>query len=144
VCPISAGDTHTPLGVARRRVGSERRWLCWFARPVWEICEREDDSLLMTIHGAWLWSGATDVFDAEPRHVGCVQRGRLVDSTGLELAQLERLAMPGALRFVSPQGLEFATVQFVSGSASLCFRPILEGEPFLKMLVLAATLACHG
>lgn len=139
--PITDADSGAVLGCVRSRTGGAARWRRWFARPVWEVYESDDESLLMTLQGAWLWSSAWDVYDAEPRRVGSLQRGRLVDGDGVYLAALELETARRGGRIRNWHGLELASFQLNEGAATLTFLPALEGDPFAKMLALAASLA---
>lgn len=139
--PITDADSGAALGCVRSRTSGAARWRRWFARPVWQVHEGDDESLLMTLQGAWLWSGAWDVYDAQPRQVGSIQRGRLVDGDGVYVAAMEFGPDRRGGRIRNWHGLELASFQLSGGAATLTFLPALEGDPFAKMLVLAAALA---
>lgn len=137
--PILDGHTERVLGVVRRR-SVRPAWLRWTARPVWHVLEAPDESLLMTLHGSWIWQRSCTVYDAEPRLIGALRGGRLFNHDDRFWAQSRSHSERGAGRFVSAQGLELASFHPHAQGTLLAFQPLLEGDPFAKMLVLAATI----
>jgi hypothetical protein len=138
---ILDGQTQRPLGLVRSRSGSRPAWLRWTSRPVWEILEAPDESLLMTLHGSWMWQRSWEVYDAEPRLVGTLRGGRIFNHDDRPWAELRPHPERSAGRFVSAQGLELASFHWDAQGTLLAFQPLLEGDPFAKMLVLAATIS---
>src|SRR5262249_41097220 len=126
--------TGEPLGFVSRRPSTRWRWLRWLERPVWEVYETEDASLLMSLRGPGIWTRTWEVFDAEPRLVGTLRGTALLDGYGGRLAVAQRSHERGAGRFVNPHGLELASFSRHDRDTLLTFHPALEGDPFAKMI----------
>jgi len=164
VLDLAAG---TSLGFAYRSPGTAAPWPRWLGRPRLAVYETEDASLVFTACRAW-WSGAWDVADAEGRAVGSFRAGAFRLSTqAIQLWQLPRTSGAAAskyhgtlirdrfgrlLAWVDAAGLETGRLVAADGAAlahltragqgtEVCFVPSQEGNPFLKMLLLAALLA---
>ncbi len=154
------------LGFAYRSPGTAGIWPRWLGRPRIEVYETDDAALVFSAYRAW-WSGAWDVADAEGRAVGNFRAGAYRLSA--EAVQLWQL--PGApaadskyagtlirdrfgrlLAWMDPAGSETGRLLAADGAAlaqltrsaqgtEVRFVPAREGNPFLKMLLLAALLA---
>jgi hypothetical protein len=126
----------TPLGVARTpaRPGGWR----WLARPALEVCETEDESLLCTVQRGW-WPGSPwHVREAEGHLVGTVSGPSVVDRLGRTVALLRDSGGGGS--FLDPAGVELGRLERRPDGLRLTFAVWLEGDPFARMLLLAAAL----
>jgi hypothetical protein len=109
-------------------------WRRWFSRGVLAVHEYEDEPLLFTIRCAWGLTRWREVSDADGQPVGTLL-GRLVqDRHGRPLAALEN----GVFRDPNHQILAELTSTVVG--LRLTFGDEIASEPFVKMLLLAATL----
>lgn len=129
--------TKVALGRARfvSRWGPEwlRRWL----PPRLEIVETEDESLLCLVHRGWgRWSAA----DAEGRLVGQVRGDLLIDARGQVVARWKQINPSGLVQFMTPAGVELATLERAVNGLRLTFATWLADDPYAKMLLLAAAL----
>src|SRR5262249_33074060 len=138
--PILDGGSGEELGFVRR-ADPGPRWLRWLQPPVLEVYETEDASLLCTIHGR-LWRRLWCVQDSEGRHVGVIDGAVLLDVEGRRLGL--RRAAGNSGNVVSPGGLELAS--FAPGERGLLvsFTAAVEGDPFARMILLAAALTLSG
>jgi hypothetical protein len=169
VRPIADPITNQPLGYLWNvRPGG----LPWLRRLLlqgraWEIRETDDNSLLFTMcewrgFPPWWHYRSWDVYDAEGRVLGTLESRkranrsgwhvatRAKDPVGQVVAELEnwpnerdlpvRVLQPGA----PPALTELATVRHTTGGVTVDFDRSLEGEPYGKILVLAAVLAASG
>jgi hypothetical protein len=121
-------------------ISSRRRWLSWLARKKLEVYESDDASLLMTLWGpGWLYR-FWEIFDAEDRPRGVIDRAWLFDGVGEGLALLDLPAGGNSGRFVSPVGNELGTFQLLGAEgARLTFARNL--DPFARMVLLGAILS---
>jgi hypothetical protein len=106
------------------------------------VYETEDASLLCTVHGR-RWRRLWRVQDSEGRHVGVIDGAVLLDAEGRRLG-LRRAAAGNSGNVVSPGGLELAS--FAPGERGLLvsFTAAVEGDPFARMILLAAALTLGG
>jgi hypothetical protein len=144
---IHAAETGEGLGHACWRSGGLPAWLSWLSRPVLEVYETEDASLLCTVHRRWGLSPAWGVCDADGHEVGTLwcaggPTGRclLADRWGQGFARIDPPpdGQPG--QFLAPAGEAVATLRRAPDGALLTFDPALDPNPFAKMIVLAAAL----
>ncbi len=133
------------LDVEGRHVGSARRepaWagsLAWLSPPVLSVREADDEPLVFTARRSWLFA-FWEVHDAEEYPVGWITGSVLQDRWERTLAVRATLLGEGGLRFLAPGGDELASVQAGKGEVRLHFGPLVEGDPFARMLLLAAVL----
>jgi hypothetical protein len=133
---IVDGDSNKPLGSARRQ--SPSFWQRLFGRPVLAVHEHGDEPLLFTIHRAWGFLPRRVVRDAEGHLVGmCSYRGRLVHDRHDQLVAAHRIE-DGTFR--DPAQRVLAEVTITTDGLRIAFSADLAGEPFIKMLLLAAVL----
>lgn len=136
--PVVDAATGEALGfVAQAAAGSG--WLRWLRPARFEVYETEDASLLCTLRGPALGRRAWEVRDSEDCPVATFFRGIVLDPDGRNQARLERSADGGGI-FFNASGLELATFAPSQGGILLTFAPALEGNPFARMALLAATL----
>jgi hypothetical protein len=127
----------TPLGLARTPAG--RRAGSWFARPVVEIYETEDESLLCTVGRGWWPAGRWLVREADGHLVGSVRGPHVEDRRGRDVAVL-RPGPDGGGPFLDTAGVELGRLEEGTDGLRLKFAVWLEGDPFARMLLLAAAV----
>jgi hypothetical protein len=130
--------TGAPLGFAgwRKRDGL---WPRWLARPVLAVHENDDAPLLFTVHGLWGLSARWEVRDAEGNGLGLLCGPVIKDRFGRNLALWQRPAGDVG-RARDGDGRELMTVIATAEGTRVVFAAEAEGNPFLKMLLLAAAL----
>jgi hypothetical protein len=130
--------TEAPLGFAGWRRGG-RLWPRWLSRPVLAVHETDDAPLLFTVHGLWGLSARWEVRDADGNVLGTLCGPLIRDCFGRDLALWERPA-PLVGRARDGDGRELMTVMVTTEGTRVAFTTAAEGNPFLKMLLLAAAL----
>src|SRR5262249_29768489 len=105
-------------------------------RSLLEVRELEDEPLVFTLNRWWLLLGRRVVRDAEGKVVGFVGSAEVQDRWGYRLARQGT----GENRFRGKEGQVLAVLERVVDASRLTFSGELEGEPFIKMLLLAAVL----
>ncbi len=133
----------TSLGLARWRVIRAPWWSAWLVRPVLEIRETEDESLLCTVAAPRLLVRAWTVQDADGQLVGTLRGNLVLDRFGRAVALVDRTADVGH-RFVGVQNHELAVLGPAEEGSRLAFAAPVTGDPFAKMLLLAAALVLTG
>lgn len=131
---IVDGDSGATLGYARWETEPSRWWRRLFRRGMLSVHEQEDEPLLLTIHDGWRWLPRRCVCDAEGRPVGALLGRVIHDRYGRPLAALEN----GAFR--APDRRALAELIPTAEGLRLTFSDDIAGEPFVKMLLLAAAL----
>ena len=135
---IVDGDSGAPLGFARWEAEEESPWWRFFGRGVLAVHEHEDEPLLFTIRRAWSLLPRREVRDAEGKTVGSLL-GRLVhDHFGRTVA-----ARQGG-HFRGPDRRTLAELTATPAGLRVAFSADIAGEPFVKMLLLAACLVNSG
>jgi hypothetical protein len=104
-----------------------------------EVRETDDAPLLFTVHGLWGLFARWEVRDADGNVLGTLCGPLVKDRFGRNLALMERPA-PDAARARDNDGQELMTVMRTAEGARVTFAGDAEGNPFLKMLLLAAAL----
>lgn len=131
---IVDADSGAVLGYARWERERDRSWRRLLRRRVLAVHEQEDEPLLFTVERAWSLLPRRDVWDAEGQPVGCLA-GRFVhDRHGQLIAALD----DGV--FLDPFRRVLAELAPSAEGLRLTFRDEVAGEPFVKMLLLAAAL----
>jgi hypothetical protein len=130
--------TGAPLGFAGWRPRG-RLWPRWLSRPVLAVHESDDAPLLFTAHGLWGLSARWEVRDAEGNVLGVLCGPLIKDRFGRNLALWERPAADVG-RARDTDGRELMTVVATAEGTRVAFAAEAEGNPFLKMLLLAAVL----
>jgi hypothetical protein len=131
---IVDADSGAALGYARWERERSRSWRRLLCRRVLAVHEQEDEPLLFTVHRTWTFLPRRDVWDAEGQLVGCLLGRFVQDRHGRLVAALDDGTFRDPFRRVlaqlapSAQGLR------------LTFHDEIAGEPFVKMLLLAAAL----
>ena len=128
------------LGMAGWRLSEWWAWLSWLSPPVLAVHENDDAPLLFTVHRHWGLSPCWEVHDADDRLVGMVNGPLLQDGLGRHLALSERQPTDGSVRIRDLDGHDLMTLAHRPAEAYLTFTPAADGNPFLKMLLLAAAL----
>jgi hypothetical protein len=135
---IVDGESGAALGYARWETEPSPWWRRVFGRGILAVHEQDDEPLLLTINQSWSWPRTRCVCDADGNSVGSL-RGRIIlDRYGRLLAALEN----GVFR--SPDQRVLADVVSTADGRRLTFHDDITGEPFVKMLLLAATLRFGG
>jgi hypothetical protein len=107
------------------------------------VHEEEDEPLVFTVHRAWgLWP-RREVRDAEGRPVGSLCGGRITDMDGRPVAELAVSGDDGERVWCGRGGRELARLTPGPDGLRLSFSPDV-GDPFVRMLLLAAVLADAG
>jgi hypothetical protein len=117
------------------------RWLPWLARPTLELYETEDQSLLCTVRRGWCPASRWHVSDADGRAVGTIRGAVLLNAFGRRLGVVEPLDAGTTQRLRAPDGRVVGTLRHRSDGTLLSFGADLEGDPFARMMLLAAALA---
>jgi hypothetical protein len=112
------------------------RWRRRALGAVLEVRELEDEPLVFTLGRSWFLLGRRVVRDAEGKVVGFVGSAEVQDRWGYRLARRGT----GESRFRGKAGQDLAVLERVPEGWRLTFSGELEGEPFVKMLLLAAVL----
>jgi hypothetical protein len=131
---IVDGDSGAVLGSARWETEPSPWWRRMFSRSLLAVHEQDDEPLLFTIRRAWGFIPSREVCDADGHTVGTLI-GRIIhDRHGRPLAVLKNGVFHDAGQHTlaelssTPEGLR------------LTFGNGIAGEPFVKMLLLAAAL----
>jgi hypothetical protein len=132
-------------------------WWRWLMRPVLEVHESEDASLLFTISRAWALAPRWEVRDAEGRRLGVFDPYNVAPATGTTPARGPGTAgphapappdvlvlepVPGSFgREVElPPLPQLVAVSRTADGTLVVFAPGAVENPFARMLVLAAVL----
>lgn len=146
LCPTSKrlledAESHEILGFATWWTCASPGWRFWLGRPRCTVHEELDDSLLFAMRPARFFRKSWTVLDADERTVGTVMKEWILDYDRRLLAQSwHTLEQRSHVVFRAPRGGELARLQPQETSWRLDFRAEAEGDPFLKMLLLAASL----
>ena len=136
--PIDDDATGRPLGFACWPA-PPRSWVGWLSRTGMEVFETEDASLLMTLLPPRWWSSAWEVLDAEDRLVGKIKGPHILDAWHDRAVSLRKDAHGGV--FIDAHRQELGRFSLLEQKTiRLNFYPILEGQPFPRMLLLASVL----
>jgi hypothetical protein len=127
-----------PLGSARWR---PRKGPWWRLRPaVLAVHEHEDEPLLFTVRRRWPLLPWREVRDAEGRRVGYLFGARISDRLGRRLARAQTILATGAREIRHRDGRALAELEASPEGVRLTFAPVVEHDPFAKMLLVAAAL----
>lgn len=127
------------LGFADRGGGRGRfAWLRWWAAPFFEVHESEDEPLLLTVRQ--VWGTRWQVQDADGVPVGRVRGGMLLDRRDQPIAVLHRGSDRHTATYQNAWQRALAVTVCDAVSVRLSFLPEGQGSPFVKMVLLAATL----
>lgn len=132
---IVDGESGAALGFARWEKEPSTWWRRAFGRRVLAVYEQEDEPLLFVIRRAWSLLPRRQVCDAEDHRVGALLGQLIHDRHGRLVAALEN----GVFR--APARRTLAELAPTSEGLRLTFRDDIAGEPFVKMLLLAAALS---
>jgi hypothetical protein len=133
---IVDGDSGAPLGFARWQTEWPGAWRI-FARAVLAVHEQEDEPLLFTVRHAWSLLPRNEVRDAEGNLVGSLLGRFTYDRFGRQLAVLS--GENGGV-FHSPEQRPLAELTVSADGLRIAFHAEVAGQPFVKMLLLAACL----
>jgi hypothetical protein len=155
--------TREELGHGRWHLAGVAGWLIWLARPVLQVFETEDASLLLTARRGWGPLSRWRVEDADGKPVGAfghdgvtlrapgstapldMKARRLpatwiADPSGCSFVRLEAATDETRERFVTNEGNELATLHRSPEGDLLRFAPAADPNPFVRMLLLAAVM----
>lgn len=135
--------TDTRLGFAGWR---QRRG--WPARPVLEVYETDDASLLLTMRREGVFGARWRVRDADGRSVGVImpaasrQRSGdvLISRFGLAFAWIAGAAAQTARRVTDVDGMEIGSLSRSDAGLEVEFAERFGADPFARMVLLAAAL----
>ncbi|MBL8796146.1 MAG: hypothetical protein JNM56_19750 [Planctomycetia bacterium] len=130
------------LGVARRRTPPPSFWFAGRKRPLLEVVEGADESLLFTLTPGWGQGWLVD--DAEGQRVGSVRAQLARDGGGERLARFEPSTDGQSGRWLAVDGQELAATRRDGQTVEVSFAPIIQDQPFVKMLLLAMLLRETG
>ena len=133
-------DTASTVGFcqSRPRVG----WWARLARRVDAVHEQQDESLLCTVRRSCSLFSWYEVWDADDRRVGWHGGPLLMDGAGHRVAVRENETATGTTLYRSPDRKVLARLTATCDDVRLTFADEIAGEPFVKMLLLAAALRC--
>jgi hypothetical protein len=126
------------LGFAGWRKGGGF-WPRWLSRPVLAVHESDDAPLLFTVHSLWGLAARWEVRDADGNIVGVLSGPLLKDRLGRSIALWER-GGDLAARVREADGRDLMTLAALADGTRVTFAAEVDGNPFLKMLLLAAAL----
>jgi hypothetical protein len=135
---IREAESRKLLGLARQRSHPATVWFASWHRPLLDIYEGEDESLLFTLTRGW--GQGWLVSDAEGQRVGTVRANLARDGAGQRLARFEPTSDGLLGRWRAEDGQELATVIRDGEGVAMRFAACVEGQPFVKMLLLAMLL----
>lgn len=127
------------LGSAHWHGGRGRlAWLRWWAPPLIRVHESEDEPLLMTLRRSW--GSRWLVQDADSIPVGRLRGRVLLDRRDVGIAVLRRSANGTEAAYEDALGQILATSVRRADGVQLTFLPETPASPFVRMVLLAATL----
>jgi len=137
---ILEAESRKFLGLARRRSRPATVWFASWHRPMLDVHEGEDESLLFSLTRGW--GQGWLVSDAEGQRIGTVRGNLARDGAGQRLALFEPSSDGLLSRWRAADGQELATAarDGDGDGVEIRFAPCLEGQPFVKMLLLAMLL----
>jgi hypothetical protein len=134
--------TERDLGFAAWGSGGMPGWLAWLGRKRIQVFEGEDASLLLALYRTWGLVRLWDVFDAEERRVGHVERDAVYDNFGARLATMCVAVDDSESVLRGEDGLVLATWQQIPGQGCYFrFGDVAANSPFIRMAALAGVLA---
>jgi hypothetical protein len=135
------GDSGAALGFAVWRQAAPLPWWRRAWRSVLEVHENEDESLLFTVRRCWTLLPRREVREADGWRVGTLLGPLVDDERGRRLAVRSLEADRRTSTFRSRRGAALAWIAPEGEALRLTFGELVEGEPFVKMLLLAALLS---
>lgn len=149
--PILQPGSLVQLGLAFWTDDQVPLWRRWLAAPRLTVCETDDISLVFSLCSSWGSRHRRAVLDAENKRVGTVRflprqvqgavRGFLQDARGQVFARLEAgRTADEPTRFIGLEGKLLGTIEPAAEGMLLSFATVLQGSPFVRMLLLAALL----
>jgi hypothetical protein len=135
---ILDADDATPVGSCQRR--RRAGWWSSFTRPVVEVHEQQDDSLLFSVRRCWSLFSWYEVWDADDRAIGWHGGPLLLSRTGRRMAVREDETGAGTSSYLAQNGKALARLNWQGDDVRLSFEDEIADEPFVKMLLLAAAL----
>jgi len=131
---------HSFLGVARQRSQASSVWFGYLNRPVIEVHEGEDESLVFTVSRMWGLGTGWQVCDADGQRTGTLRAELIRDRLGCNLAVIELSQEAGEGRWLNPGSEELARFAPSSDGQLISFGTHVEANPIFKMLLLASLL----
>jgi len=134
---IVDGDSGGRVGFATWRPSRYSWW--WPGSPTLSVHEQLDAPVVFTVHRRWNWPPRREVRDAEGNSVGELIGDWVRDQTSRRVAT--RVRREGhAAAFLDAEGTPLASYWVDGDGMHFDFAPEVAGEPFLKMVLLAAAL----
>ena len=131
---IVDGDSGAALGYARWQPEQSSWWRRALGRGTLAVYEQEDEPLLFTIRRSWSLLPSRQVNDAEGEPVGTLLGRFIYDRYDRPVASLDKGVFRG------PDQRVLAELNPTTEGQRLTFSDDVAGEPFVKMLLLAAAL----
>jgi hypothetical protein len=131
-------ETAAPIGFCQRR--PRLGWWSRFARRVMSVHELLDESLLCSVRRCWSLFSWYEVRDADDQVVGWHGGPLVVNRSGRHVAVREEETETGTSWIVGTKGATLARLARQEDDVCLSFTEEVSGQPFVKMLLLAAAL----
>jgi hypothetical protein len=111
--------------------------------PVLEVREAEDEPLLCTLRKLWSWGVVWQVREADGHRVAVVTRREVRNRADRRLALLRDLSDDDGLEMRGQDGMPLAVLRRGGKGDLLTYAAVVEGNPFVKMALLAVALTRH-
>src|SRR5262249_33473855 len=154
ISDIIDAETGTTLGGVYRLVPASA-WRRWLSPTTLAVHEADDEPLVFTLRASWPFGRWWEVADADGHVVGTLhppgagrsgppgRYGAIHGRHGQAVAVWR--AGPGGVQcFCDPAGPELARVAPAAGGRGLTFAEQADGDPFTRMLLLAAVVQADG
>jgi hypothetical protein len=105
-----------------------------------EVREADDEPLVFTVQRRWLFRRTWQVRDADGNQVGSIRGPDLRGRYGQVLARQQAAQDGFSVQFRSHDRRDLATLVRVAADVRLTFAAEVQGDPFVKMVLLAAAL----
>jgi hypothetical protein len=130
-------ETSQPVGFACW--SGQRPWWRRWLRPVLAVHEHEEQPLVFTVQRSLTLLPKRDVLDAENERVGVMALPWLLDRWGRPIVEV-RQVQRGKCEFLGAERQVLGEWSVVGEALRLEFKPAVQHDPFVKMLLLAAVL----
>jgi hypothetical protein len=138
---ILDGKRTNVLGFAEWRRRPAFLGLSWLRRPVAQIYETEDRSLVCTVLSRW--GRRWEVVDAEERSVGAFSTtasAQIEDPFGRRMISIARIPRSGRVLLSELNGAEIGAITLSDDGTRMELDAAWECNPFVKMVLLSAAI----